>query len=120
MPKYSSENERVKRDYAFFLETASGKQDATIDAALRAIDRFETSSSRKPFSKFHIEQARSFRAGLLDQTGPNGRPLSAATITTTLSRHRLAPSGITQSWSPPPSDSFASALPGSTSGFHDR
>ena len=42
MPKYCSENERVKRDYAFFLETASGKQDATIDAALRAIDRFET------------------------------------------------------------------------------
>ena len=56
MPKYCSENERVKRDYAFFLETASGKQDATIDAALRAIDRFETSTSHKPFSKFHIEQ----------------------------------------------------------------
>ena len=63
MPKYCSENERVKRDYAFFLETASGKQDATIDAALRAIDRFETSTGHRPFSKFHIEQARSFRAG---------------------------------------------------------
>ncbi len=88
MPKYNSENERVKRDYAFFLETASGKQDATIDAALRAIDRFETSTSHKPFSKFHIEQARSFRTGLLDQTGPNGRPLSAATITTTLKHLR--------------------------------
>ena len=88
MPKYCSENERVKRDYAFFLQTASGKQDATIDAALRAIDRFETSTNHKPFSKFHIEQARSFRAGLLDQTGPNGRPLSAATITTTLKHLR--------------------------------
>lgn len=88
MPKYSSENERVKRDYAFFLETASGKQDATIDAALRAIDRFETSTGHKPFSKFHIEQARSFRAGLLDQTGRGGRPLSAATITTMLKHLR--------------------------------
>ena len=88
MPKYCSENERVKRDYAFFLETASGKQDATIDAALRAIDRFETSTSHRPFSKFHIEQARSFRAGLIDQTGPGGRPLSAATITTTLKHLR--------------------------------
>lgn len=88
MPKYCSENERMKRDYAFFLETASGKQSATIDAALRAIDRFETSTSHKPFSKFHIEQARSFRAGLIDQTGPNGRLLSAATITTTLKHLR--------------------------------
>jgi len=88
MPKYCSENERVKRDYAFFLETASGKQDATIDAALRAIDRFETSTGHRPFAKFHIEQARSFRAGLVDQTGPTGRPLSAATITTTLKHLR--------------------------------
>ena len=88
MPKYCSENERVKRDYAFFLHAASGKQDATIDAALRAIDRFETSTDHKPFRKFHIEQARSFRAGLLDPSGPNGRPLSAATVTTTLKHLR--------------------------------
>lgn len=88
MPKYCPENERVKRDYAFFLQAASGKQDATIDAALRAIERFETSSGRKPFSKFHVEQARSFRATLADQTGRDGRPLSAATITTTLKHLR--------------------------------
>jgi site-specific recombinase XerD len=88
MPKYCSENEHVKRDHAFFLETASGKQDATIDAALRAIDRFETSTGHRSFSKFHIEQARSFRAGLIDQTGPSGGPLSAATITTTLKHLR--------------------------------
>jgi len=88
MPKYCSENERVKRDYAFFLQAASGKQDATIDAALRAIERFETSTGRKPFSKFHVEQARSFRAGLVDQTGRDRRPLSAATITTTLKHLR--------------------------------
>lgn len=88
MPKYCPENERMKRAYAFFLQAASGKQDATIDAALRAIDRFETSTNRKPFSKFHVEQARSFRAGLLDQQGEKGRPLSVATTTTTLKHLR--------------------------------
>ena len=31
MSKYCSENERVKRDYSFFLEAANGKQDATIN-----------------------------------------------------------------------------------------
>lgn len=88
MPKYCPENERVKRDYSFFLQAAAGKQEATIDAALRAIERFETSTGRKPFSKFHVEQARSFRAGLLDLTGRDGKPMSAATITTTLKHLR--------------------------------
>jgi integrase/recombinase XerD len=88
MPKYCPENERVKRDYTFFLQAASGKQDATIDAALRAIERFENSTGRKPFGKFHVEQARSFRSGLVEQTGRNGHPLSAATITTTLKHLR--------------------------------
>jgi len=88
MSKYCPENERVKRDYSFFLQAAAGKQDATIDAALRAIERFENSTSRKPFGKFHVEQARSFRAGLLDQTGRDGKPMSAATITTTLKHLR--------------------------------
>jgi hypothetical protein len=37
VPKYCSENEKVKRAYTFYLEAASGKQNATIDSALRAI-----------------------------------------------------------------------------------
>jgi hypothetical protein len=45
MSKYCPENERVKRDYTFWLETSNGKQNATIDAALRAIERFEASTS---------------------------------------------------------------------------
>jgi predicted AAA+ superfamily ATPase len=88
MSKYCAENERVKRDYAFFLEAANGKQSATIDAALRAIVRFETSTIRKPFRKFHIEQARSLRARLGKEIGANGRPLSAATIASTLKHLR--------------------------------
>lgn len=88
MKKYHAENVRVTRDYAFFLEAANGKQCATVDAALRAIERFEISTGRKPFRKFHVEQARSFRARLVDEVGANGKPLSAATIATTLKHLR--------------------------------
>lgn len=88
MKKYDPENEQVKRDYAFFLEAANGKQNASIDAALRAIDRFEVSTGRKPFRKFHIEQARAFRARLLEETGKKGKPLSAATLASTLKHLR--------------------------------
>ena len=88
MSKYCPKNERVKRDYTFWLETSNGKQNATIDAALRAIERFEASTNWKPFRKFHIEQARSFRARLAEETNSNNRPLSAATVTSTLKHLR--------------------------------
>jgi integrase len=88
MSKYCPENERVKRDYAFYLEAANGKQNGTIDAALRAIERFEASTNYKPFRKFHIEQARSFRARLAEETNAKDRPLSAATVTSTLKHLR--------------------------------
>ena len=88
MSKYCPENERVKHDYAFYLEAANGKQTATIDAALRAIERFEASTNYKPFRKFHIEQARSFRARLTDEKNAKGKPLSAATVTSTLKHLR--------------------------------
>lgn len=88
MQKYCPENERVKRDYAFYLEATNGKQSASIESALRAIERFEASTNRKPFRKFHIEQARSFRARLIEEVGPKGKPLSAATIASTLKHLR--------------------------------
>ena len=88
MSKYCPENERVKRDYTFYLEAANGKQASTIDAALRAIERFEASTNYKPFRKFHIEQARSFRARLAEETNTKNMPLSAATVTSTLKHLR--------------------------------
>jgi integrase len=88
MSKYCAENERMKRDYAFFLEAANGKQDGTIDAALRAIERFENSTNRKPFRKFNVEQARSFRARFGEELGDRGKPLSVATIASTLKHLR--------------------------------
>lgn len=88
MAKYCPENVKVKRAYAFFLETAEGKQPATIDAALKAIERFEESTNQKPFRKFHIEQVRAFRARLIEEGGRSGKGLSAATITSTLKHLR--------------------------------
>jgi integrase len=79
---------KKKRDYAFFLEAANGKQNPTIDAVLRSIERFEVSTNRKPFRKFHVEQARSFRGRLVEEVGAKGRPLSAATIVSTLKHLR--------------------------------
>ena len=88
MAKYCPENEKVKRDYAFFLETAEGKQSVTVDAVLKAIQRFEISTGFKPFKKFHVAQIRAFRATLAEETTPGGKPLSAATITSTLKHLR--------------------------------
>jgi len=84
MSKYCPESERVKREYAFHLETANGKQMATIGATLRAIEALETSTNFKPFRKFHVAQVRSFRARLSEALNAQGKPLSAATITSTL------------------------------------
>jgi integrase/recombinase XerD len=88
MSKYCSENERMKREYVLYLEAASGRQSSTANAALRAIERFEVSTGRRPLKKFHIEQARSFRADLAEEIGPAGKPLSAATVAGTLKHLR--------------------------------
>src|SRR5947209_6821605 len=84
MSRFCAENEVRKREYCTFLEAAAGKQSPSIDAALKAISRFEHSTGLKPFKRFHVEQARSFRRRLSEEAGPNGTPLSAATITATL------------------------------------
>jgi len=53
--------------------------------SLQAIDRFERSTGFRPFKSFHIEQAKAFRAKLLDQPSARDQgPLSAATMTSTL------------------------------------
>ena len=78
----------MKREYVLYLEAASGRQSSTADAALRAIERFEISTGRRSFKKFHIEQARSFRADLAEEIGRAGKPLSAATVVGTLKHLR--------------------------------
>jgi integrase len=85
MSKYNAENERVKRDYVTHLRLAKGKQEPTIDGALKAIDRFECATGFRSFRAFHIEQAKAFREKLLQQPNAHGKGhLSAATMTSTL------------------------------------
>ena len=85
MTKRHPANERVKRRYLQFLKDAKGRDEASLDAAAKAISRFEEHSKCRDFSKFHIEQARAFKAHLIELSNVRtGKPLSASTIYSTL------------------------------------
>jgi integrase len=85
MTKRNAENERVKRRYLVYLKDAKGRDNASIDAAASAIERFEDYVKRRDFRTFHIEQARGFKASLMAATNTRtGQPLSASTIRATL------------------------------------
>ena len=75
MTKRNAENERVKRRSLVYLKDAKGRDDASIDAAASAIERFEEYIKRRDFRNFHIEQARGFKTHLLAATNArNGKP----------------------------------------------
>ena len=83
--KRSPANERVKRRYLQFLSDVKGRDEASLDAVAKAIERFDEYSRRRDFKKFHIEQARAFKAHLMEQRNVRtGAPLSASTINSTL------------------------------------
>ncbi len=85
MTKRNADNERVKRRYLVYLKDAKGRDNASIDAAASAIERFEEYVKRRDFRSFHIEQARGFKAHLMAATnGRTGKPLSASTVHATL------------------------------------
>jgi integrase len=85
MAKYNADNERAKRDYVTHMRLAQGKQEGSVNSALAAIDRFERSTGYRSFKAFHIEQAKAFREKIVSQPSARGqKPLSAATITSTL------------------------------------
>ena len=52
---------RIKRDYARHLKAAQGKSAATVDAALKAIARFEDDTGARDFKTFRREQAIAFK-----------------------------------------------------------
>ena len=65
--------------------TIQGHSEQTIDAAAKAIARFEAYTRYKDFKAFHIEQARGFKRHLVDQRAHrSGAPLSEATRYATL------------------------------------
>ena len=49
MTKRNAENERVKRRYLVYLKDATGRDNASIDAAASAIERFEEYAKRRDF-----------------------------------------------------------------------
>ena len=85
MTKRNANNERVKRRYLQFLKDVKGRDEASLDAAAKAIERFEEHSNRRDFAKFHIELARAFKAQLMEtRNARTGEPLSASTVHSTL------------------------------------
>jgi integrase len=83
--KRTPANERVKRRYLQFLSDVKGRDETSLDAAGKAMERFDEYNRRRDFKKFHIEQARAFKAHLVEQRNARtGEPLSASTIHSTL------------------------------------
>ena len=86
--KLNPENERIKYRYLRHLRQATGKSEATVDAAAEALDRFQDYTGFRPFKSFHFEQAIGFKAKLATQLGKSGKPLSVATQHSTLAQLR--------------------------------
>src|SRR5262249_34687377 len=78
-------NERIKREYFEFLRHAKHQSEPTVDAAAKALDRFEISTNHRDFRLFHKNQAIAFKRHLAEQRGAqSGEKLSKATLHSTL------------------------------------
>lgn len=87
MRKHNSNNERIKRQYFTFLKEAKRYSEPTVDAAAKALSRFETHTKYRDFKRFHFEQAVAFKRHLSQQNGKqSGKKLSKATLNTTLTQ----------------------------------
>ncbi len=87
MKKHNPANERIKRKYFSFLKEAKRHSEPTIDAAAKALNRFEVYTKFRDFKKFHFQQAINFKKHLAEQKGQrSGEKLSKATLHTTLNQ----------------------------------
>jgi len=81
MTKPNAANERIKREYFHYLREAHGRDEATIDAVASSLARFEDSTRRRDFKRFHREQAVAFKAKLREAVNARaGERLSKATV----------------------------------------
>lgn len=81
MRKHHPKNERIKRQYRDYLAAAKRMSESSIAAAEAAIADFETWNKYRDFAKFHIEQAKSYKAHLETlNSGKTGKLLAKATI----------------------------------------
>jgi len=87
MRKHCAENERIKRRYFTFLKEAKRHSEQTVDAAAKALNRFEVYTKFKDFKAFHFQQAIAFKKHLAEQKGQqSGTKLSKATLHATLTQ----------------------------------
>ena len=87
MTKHNPENERIKRKYFAYLKAAKRHSEPTVDAAAKALSRFEEYTRYRDFKRFHYEQAIAFMRHLAEQTGQrSGEKLSKATLHATLTQ----------------------------------
>jgi len=87
MKKHNPENERIKRQYYSFLKEAKRHSESTVDAAAKALSRFESYTNYRDFKAFHFEQAVAFKKHLAEQKGQqSGEKLSKATLHATLTQ----------------------------------
>ena len=83
--KRHPENEKAKRNFLQFLRDVKGRDESSIDQVAKALERFDDYNRRRDFGKFHIQQARGFKAHLMAQRNiRTGEPLSASTVVSTL------------------------------------
>ncbi len=89
MTKHNPENERIKRKYFAYLKEAQRFSDPTVDAAAKALSRFEEHTRYRDFKRFHFEQATAFKRSLAEQIAQrSGEKLSKATLYATLKQLR--------------------------------
>jgi integrase len=87
MTKHNADNERVKRKYFAYLKEAKRHSEPTVDAAAKALARFEEYNRHKDFKAFHFEQAVAFKKHLAEQKAQqSGEKLSKATLHSTLTQ----------------------------------
>lgn len=89
MAKHNAANARIKREYFFYLKEAKRRDEASIDAVAKALARFEEANGHKDFKNFNRRQAMAFKRKLDEQANVRtGKPLSRATVNSTLSALR--------------------------------
>ncbi|MFH1980360.1 MAG: tyrosine-type recombinase/integrase [Pseudomonadota bacterium] len=87
MKKHNPTNERIKRKYFAFLKEAKRHSEPTVDAAAKALSRFEAYTRYRDFKAFHFQQAVAFKKHLAEQRGQrSGKKLSKATLHATLTQ----------------------------------
>jgi integrase len=81
MTKHNPENERIKRRFFTYLKEAKQYSESTVDAAAKALNRWEEYTNYRDFKAFHYEQAVAFKKRLAEQKGVrSGERLSKATL----------------------------------------